>query len=115
MLILKLIDETPVLVYNSQVVTANSLAMEAFYNVSLNGIAQILVQDNLLDKKSTLQYQEFALASKLSLLQYVVTNDIIPAKSIASSIAQHFRLPFIDLDHIDIASIPRERSPKSFN
>lgn len=80
--------------------------MEALYDVSLKGIAQLLVHDRILDKKTALQCQEHALACKLSLLQYLVNNDIIPAKSIAASIVQHFRLPFIDLDLIDTSSIP---------
>ncbi len=72
----------------------------------LQGIAQLLVQENLLDKEKALSYQKVALTGKVSLLQYLVTNDIIAAKALAIAIAKNFGVPIIDLDCIDLELIP---------
>ncbi|MCP0913283.1 MULTISPECIES: type IV-A pilus assembly ATPase PilB [Legionella] len=72
----------------------------------LHGIAQLLVQEKLLDREKALIYQKAAVANKLSLQQYLVANRILSAKQIAVSVAQNFGVPLIDLDCVDLDAIP---------
>ena len=72
----------------------------------LQGISQLLVQENLLDKEKALQYQQSAVSSKVSLLQYLVTNSIIEAKTIALAVSRNFGVPLMDLDCIELELLP---------
>jgi len=72
----------------------------------LQGIALLLVQETLLDKDKALYYQQLAVASKVSFLNYLVSNHILEAKDIALSVAQSFGLPIFDLDCIDLDLLP---------
>jgi len=72
----------------------------------LNGIAQLLVQESLLDKEKALYYQQAALSGKVSFIQYLAKNDIINSTQIAISVAQNFGIPVLDLDCVDVDSIP---------
>ena len=72
----------------------------------LQGIAQLLVQEELLDKEKVVQYQQTATSNKVSLQQYLVNNNIIPARKIALMVSHHFGVPVIDLDSIDLELIP---------
>lgn len=72
----------------------------------LNGIAQLLVQAELLEREKALYYQQLALTEKQSLLQYLSNNRIIEAQKIALAVAQSFGLPILDLDSIDVESLP---------
>ena len=72
----------------------------------LQGIAQLLVQEDLLDKEKALNYQKLALSSKVSLLQYLVTNNVISASTIALAVAKNFGVPLVDLNSFDLESIP---------
>ena len=72
----------------------------------LQGIAPLLVEDELLDKEKAFQYQKLALSSKMNLLQYLVANKIMGAKTIALAVSKHFGVPLIDLNSIDLDSIP---------
>ena len=72
----------------------------------LQGIAHLLVQYKLLEKENALFYQQTATNHKLSLLQYLVGNNIIPPDIMASSVAQHFSVPMFDLDDIRQSNLP---------
>ena len=72
----------------------------------LQGIAQLLVQEKLLDKENVLNYQKVASSGKFSLLQYLVSNDILAASKIALAVAKNFGVPLLDLNSIDLESIP---------
>jgi type IV pilus assembly protein PilB len=72
----------------------------------LQGIAQLLVQEDLLNKEKALQFQQVAASSKLSLLQYLVTKNIITAKDIAVAVARNFGLALLDLSSIDLDLLP---------
>src|SRR5476649_2142950 len=72
----------------------------------LQGIAQLMVHENLLDKTKALEYQNVAQKNKQSLLQYLVANNIVDAQKTALIIAQNFGVPIIDLDCIDCDIIP---------
>ena len=72
----------------------------------LQGVAQVLVQENLLPKEKATQYQQAALSSKVSLLQYLVSNNILSARPIALAIGKSFGLPVMDLDSFNMEDIP---------
>lgn len=74
-------------------------------NQRLYGMGQLIVHENLLDRSEALRYQNLALTSQQSLLEYLVANTIFPASSLALIIAKHYALPLIDLDCIDLDSI----------
>lgn len=72
----------------------------------LKGIGQLLVQENLLEKEKAINYQKLASTNKLSLLQYLVSNEIIEAKIIAYAVAKGFGVPMVDLESIDPDLMP---------
>lgn len=72
----------------------------------LQGIGQLLVLEQLLEKDKTLKYQQLASADNVTLLQYLVNNSILSAVNIASAIARNFGVPLLDLDCIEFDSIP---------
>ena len=72
----------------------------------LQGISQLLVHEKLLDKEKTLQYQQLALTNKLSLLQYLVTKNVLSAKQIAHAVARNFGVSLIDLESVDLELLP---------
>ncbi len=80
--------------------------MAATQEDRLKGIAQLLVLEKLLDKENALRYQKVASENKLSLINYLATNNIISAQQIALTAAENFGLPLIDLNCIDLDSIP---------
>ncbi len=59
-----------------------------------------------MNKEDALTYQKAAANSKVSIQQYLVSNNIIPAQKIACSVAKNFGLPLLDLDSIKIESLP---------
>ncbi len=72
----------------------------------LHGINQLLVLEKLLDKEKALEYQKQAAAEKKPLLNFLVVNNILTSEKIASTAARNFGVPMMDLDCIDIESIP---------
>lgn len=73
----------------------------------LSGIGQLLVLDNLLEKDKALECCKLALAEKISLIQYLVKNNILSSETIALTAARNFGVPMIDLNCIDIQNIPQ--------
>jgi len=72
----------------------------------LQGIAQLLVQATLLEKAKALDFQQLAASNKVTLLQYLVTNNIVAAKKIALAVAQSFGLAVLDLSSMDLDLLP---------
>lgn len=72
----------------------------------LQAIAQLLVQEKILNKEDANKYQKAALVSKVTIQDYLAENKIISAKKIASIAAQSFGLPLLDLESIDVESLP---------
>ncbi|HBI21306.1 MAG TPA: type IV-A pilus assembly ATPase PilB, partial [Legionella sp.] len=72
------------------------------------GIAQVLALDHLLSQERIVLYQARALNQKMSLLQYIAHENILNTKQMASSIAQFFQIPLVDLDTFDLTSIPSD-------
>lgn len=72
----------------------------------LQGIAQLMVQENLMDKSKALEYQKLAHGNKQTLLQYLVDARIVDAERIALIIAHNFGVPLLDLNSIDPDNLP---------
>lgn len=72
----------------------------------LQGIAQLLVQENLLEKDKAIKFQQVAATNKVSLLHYLVTNEILPAKEIALAVSNNFGLSMLDLNSVDLDLLP---------
>lgn len=75
----------------------------------LQGIGQIFVLEKLLEKPKAIEYYTAAAAEKISLVQYLVKNNILSPIQIANTAAQSFGLPVIDIDTIDSESLPMDK------
>lgn len=80
--------------------------MDASMTNPLHGIAHLLIESDLLSNEKLTFYQDLAYKNGINLLNYLVCNQIICPTLVATLIAEHFKMPLIDLDSIDIASIP---------
>ncbi|KTD54376.1 pilus assembly protein PilB [Legionella sainthelensi] len=72
----------------------------------LYGIGQLFVLEKLLEKSKAIEFYKLADAEKISLVQYLVKNNILSATQIASTASQNFGVPMLDLDCIDIETLP---------
>jgi type IV pilus assembly protein PilB len=72
----------------------------------LQGIGQLLVLEKLLDKSKAVEYYKLAAEEKIPLLNYLVKNNILSSEQIALTAAQSFGVPMMDINCIDIDSIP---------
>lgn len=73
----------------------------------LYGIGQLFVLEKLLDKTKAIEFYKLANAEKISLVQYIVKNNILSATQIALTASQNFGVPMLDLDSIDIDTLPK--------
>lgn len=74
----------------------------------LSGLSRKLVSDGLLDEEQAVTALKSAHEEKVSFTQYLVSNNVIPAKKIAMEASNEFGLPVFDLDVLDKEYIPRE-------
>ncbi|KTC93214.1 type IV-A pilus assembly ATPase PilB [Legionella cincinnatiensis] len=72
----------------------------------LYGIGQLVVLEKLLEKSKAIEFYKFANAEKISLVQYLVRNNILSATQIARTASQNFGVPMLDLDCIDVETLP---------
>ncbi len=72
----------------------------------LQGIGQLLVLEKLLEKDKAIELYKLATVEKISLVQYLVKNQILSAEQIALTAAQSFGVSMMDLDCIEVDSIP---------
>lgn len=70
------------------------------------GIGQLLVMEKLLEQSKAIELHKSAASEKISLIQYLVKNKILSAVQIAQTAAVNFGVPMIDLDCIEIDTIP---------
>lgn len=80
--------------------------MVAVKDERLQGITLLLAQEGILEQKDAFEYQRLALEKKTTILQYLVEENIVPARVMATSISHSFGLPLLNLDCLDIESIP---------
>ena len=74
----------------------------------LSGLSRKLVSDGLLDEDQAITALQSAHDEKISFTQYLVSNNMIPAKRIAMEASNEFGLPIFDLDVLDTDSVPRD-------
>ncbi len=72
----------------------------------LQGIALLLAQAGILEQCEALEHQKIASEKKLSVLQYLFLEGVVPASVMAASISHHFGLPLMNLDSIAVELLP---------
>lgn len=71
-------------------------------NVHLGGLARKLVLDDLLEQEAAQEAHQAALKKKMSLVAYLVENDIVSSDKIARAASQEFGIPLIDIENVNI-------------
>jgi len=74
----------------------------------LSGLARRLVQDGLIEETAAKEAQTASAKEKLTLSRYLVTKNIVASKKLATVAANEFGLPLLDLDAIELESLPRD-------
>ena len=75
-------------------------------DVQFGGLAKCLVQDGVLTDADAKTHIEDAQKKKLPLISHLVSNNIVPSRTIASLASVEFGVPFFDLDAIDVQTLP---------
>ncbi len=70
--------------------------------MALQGLAQRLIQDGLLDEKTALQAVEDAKTANTNLVAHLVAKGLADAREIAIAASQEFGVPLLDLDAVQI-------------
>jgi type IV pilus assembly protein PilB len=71
-----------------------------------SGLARCLVQAELIKENDAHNYIKEAQKNQVSLINYLVGNKIVDAKTIATKASVEYGIPFLDLDAIDPRSLP---------
>jgi len=74
----------------------------------LSGLARRLVQDGLIEETAAKEAQTASAKEKLTLSRYLVTKNIVASKKLATVAANEFGLPLLDLDAIELETLPRD-------
>jgi type IV pilus assembly protein PilB len=80
--------------------------MVAVKDERLQGITILLAQEGIIEQQDAFEYQQLAMEKKSTILQYLVEENIVPARVMATSISHNFGLPLLSLDCIDTESLP---------
>lgn len=72
----------------------------------LQGIGVVLVSEQLIEKSLAIEYQKNAAKESISLIDYLVKENVLSALKIAHIVAKNFGLPLLDLSTIDRDAIP---------
>lgn len=74
--------------------------------ISLHGLAQMLVLQDLLDETKARNAYSDAKRDNVPFVEFLVTKKILAARQIAETAAKNFGVPFLDLDAYDKEMIP---------
>ena len=74
----------------------------------LTGLSRKLVNDGLIDEAKAIEALKAAREEKITFTQYLVKNELLPAKKIAMEASAEFGLPVFDLDGLDLDTTPRD-------
>ncbi|WP_242602340.1 type IV-A pilus assembly ATPase PilB [Legionella rowbothamii] len=74
--------------------------------MEFNVAGQQFALEQFLGKAKTAIYYKQASTEKMSLAQYLIKNDILSATNIAQASAKSFGVPLLDLDSIEISTLP---------
>ena len=69
---------------------------------SLAGLPRRLVQDGLISEEKLLEASDHAKKDKVSLVAYLVNEDLANARAIAVAASHEFGVPLMDLDSLEI-------------
>lgn len=72
----------------------------------LSGFTKYLIQYGLLTESDAKTHSLEAQKKKVSLLSYLVANNLVDSKAVATKASIEYGLPFLDLDAIDLRSLP---------
>lgn len=72
----------------------------------LQGIALLLVQIGILTQDDALKYIDLALEKRITILHYLVSENLVPPLLIANALSKSCGLPLFQLDAIDLESLP---------
>ncbi|MFT4057996.1 MAG: type IV-A pilus assembly ATPase PilB [Legionella sp.] len=72
----------------------------------LQGIGQLFVLEKLLEKSQAILFYKLATDERISLVQYLVKNNILSAIQITQTVAVSFGVPMMDIDCIEIDALP---------
>ena len=75
-------------------------------DIQLSGFTNYLIQDGLLTENEAKIHSVEAQKKQLPLLSYLVANNLLDSKLVATKASQEYGLPFFDLDAIDLRSLP---------
>ena len=78
----------------------------ALNDLKFGGLAKCLVQEGLLTEAEIQKHVEDAKNKKKPLISYLVGNNIVAARTVASLASIEFGVPFFDLDAIELQSLP---------
>ncbi|EIC30227.1 type IV-A pilus assembly ATPase PilB [Methylomicrobium album BG8] len=71
-----------------------------------NGIAKCLIQKGFLSENEVRTHSQEAVKKNVSLVSYLVANKLVSARTIASVASAEFGVPFLELDALDLKSLP---------
>ena len=74
----------------------------------LSGLSRKLVNDGILDEEKAINALKGAAEEKIPFTEYLVNNNIVSAKHIASEASSEFGIPVFDLDCLDMDTIPED-------
>ncbi|CAK0778860.1 Type IV pilus assembly protein TapB [Gammaproteobacteria bacterium] len=75
-------------------------------SVKLSGLAQRLIQDNLLTQDQAEKAWEEATKQKVPFVEFIVRTKLADPRSIAVSASSEFGVPLLDLEAVDLQEIP---------
>ena len=81
-------------------------------SVRIGGLALRLINDGLLSQENASSAQEQSRADQTSLASYLVKNGMVEAAALANCASQEFGIPLLDLNALDIESIPINLVPE---
>ena len=75
-------------------------------DIQFNGLTKCLIQNGLLTESEAQTHIQEAQKNKIPFISYLVANNLVDSKAIASKASHEFGVPFFDLDAIDCRSLP---------
>jgi len=75
--------------------------------IQLSGLAKRLVEDGLIEGEAARDAFEEARKSKVPFVTHLVEKDLISPRAIANSASEEFGVPLMDLESIDMESLPQ--------
>ncbi len=75
-------------------------------DLQFNGLVKCLIQGGLLSESEAQTHIQEAQKKKIPLISYLVVNNFVDSRAVATKASAEFGIPFFDLDAIDCRSLP---------